>query len=234
MPMKGKGMVDTFSINMFGSQKNIKKNGGDPTKLLNSAKSNQSMVSYRGIQIKDQSMNSKLSVNNGTEASGKKKLKNIIGKGLIGQLKVKLIKDDGPFSPKGKLNWGNNPGSFGKVIENMERDVIDLPIQGLIGQNMNKQTLGVALGDDSYSGTLKPPAQDENKISKSASFEDFKSDSSHRSQSFEGDDAKDQEYNNSNSMGMNSARLRSNIGKVDEKEAATYNVMAILPSMMMI
>lgn len=224
--MKGKGNVDTYCINMYGSQRNIKKsNYASDLKGLNSAKSNQSLMSYKGGINKDHSLLSKKSNNAAAiDQSNKQIMKNIIGKGLLGHLKVKLKNQQGAPSLENQANWQAEQGSFLQVSPRRDIDPTEIPLHTLLlGQSSKMLTSGLAAKDEVKSPTIQPAKYQDNIVPHSESFEEFKSNSSH-SVSQEADDIQPGEYNNSNSMGINSARHRQSILKVEEKDINNYQV----------
>lgn len=230
MFMKGKGNVDTFSINLYGSQRNIKKPipASETNKFMNSAKSNNSM----NLSGRLESSNKNL-LRQGSVISYKQKIVNEIkgndskgkvqevGKGLWHHIKKQMEnlvpKSPKVADPKNKHFSFGNPLNFTNLAGSAEQlssknDLANLPIQNLLKDLQNNQKLPTeGLNSlEKEEGLLKTPINQrkEEYMEKSASFEDVKSIDSEGSLSFEGPAIKTKVGNMKSSLQQGHTLLR--------------------------
>lgn len=190
--MKGKGIVDTFSINLYGSQKNIQKKI-DPKKLLSSGKSNVSINSDRDLKNNDKSMKRQNSLGSKKSLMFNEKQKvQQVGKNpniLNGHLRGKL---GGAFAHQ-NIGGGLLSAVFGlgnataltqsPIMPQLELEN-DIPVQINLKNHLQNQTaVGLILSQTQNvdeDGKLPDDNKDEKK-DESGSFEDFKSQQSFNS-----------------------------------------------------
>jgi hypothetical protein len=198
--MKGKGMVDTFSINLYGSQKTINKKV-DPNKIMYSKKSNISAQSIGAdkneSQMKRQcSVTSRKSGNQGGFKSKHKanqggKSASPIGSHLKGKYSNNLTVSQSVG--RGLLSVVFNRGSPSNFMPmrlplNFNDSEPHLPVGDIFQQQLqNQNAVGLLLSNsqpfDQYNENFnkkEDAARDEDRLKKdnSASFEDFKSEQS--------------------------------------------------------
>jgi hypothetical protein len=197
--MKGKGMVDTFSINLFGSQRHIKK-PNDQNKNLFSGKSNISMNSMngdKGMLKRQNSLGSRKSGLN-SDYNGKQKVqqvgKNLLNNHLRGKLGNAFMNQHlGQGFMSAVFNFGAATG-MNEVTFNPKDSEQNLPVGELLQNQMqnqlqNQTAVGLLL---SHTQPIDPDADDEQKKKggdksedkgqkkdDSASFEDFKTEQSY-------------------------------------------------------
>jgi hypothetical protein len=201
LEMKGKGIVDTYSINLYGSQKNINKKL-DPNKLLYSGKSNISMNSARGDKNLDRgfkrqnSIGSKKSGLNSDHNTKQKvqqvsKSQNILSSHFRGKLGNAFMHQNlGTNFMSAVFNLGTaaaNPQDLENNLAGVEGSENNLPVQDLLKNQLRNQTaVALLLSQTQPLDAEDGKKDDDNKDGKkdeSGSFEDFKSEQSFNSNS---------------------------------------------------
>jgi hypothetical protein len=199
MFMKGKGNVDTFSVNLYGSQRSIKRlpNMGEVQKALNSAKSNVSMnLSGRLDSGPKKILNRQNSIASNksklvVEILGKNKAQQV-GKGLWNHLKKKMdssinqmvsVNEKLFTPPKNGTHINFTQAAISAELAIKDQDPPNLPIQNLLREQAKVPTEGLELGrsfteNEGRINDLEVP-KGIDMIKRSGSFEDFKSMSSH-------------------------------------------------------
>lgn len=194
-------MVDTYSINLYGSQKHINKKL-DPNKLIYSGKSNVSMNSARGDKQGDRgfkrqnSLGSKKSGLNSDHNTKQKvqqvgKGQNLLSNHLRGKLGGAFMHQHlGTNFMSAVFNLGT-AAALSPDLRNQGEGDDNLPVQEILKNQLRNQTaVGLILSQTQPIEADDDKKQEENKDDPkkddSGSFEDFKSEQSFNSNSDEG------------------------------------------------
>jgi hypothetical protein len=201
LEMKGKGMVDTYSINLYGSQKHINKKV-DPNKLLYPGKSNVSVSSARGEKQGDKgfkrqnSLGSKKSGLNSDHNTKQKvqqvsKSHNLLNNHLRGKLGGAFMNQNlGTNFMSAVFNLGS-AAALSQELGNKADGEDNLPVQEILKNQLRNQTaVGLILSQTQPMEVEEDKKQEDNKEEAkkddSGSFEDFKTEQSFNSNSDEG------------------------------------------------